>query len=163
MVPRITWIDIFKHFSAWHKSKCSRVSAIIVIFLSTVFVLLYNINLTLPWIKVIWGFMSTIHHLKYFRARCVLECGNLQIWERLRSHCVDHSCCSGVWDSTCNISTKQECCYGKSTMNLTLVQIGFCYWVSSSLMCCWVRKHSGFQGRVSSEQAWGQPLQFTPL
>lgn len=26
--------------------------------------------------------MSTVHHLKHFRGRCVLECGNLQICGR---------------------------------------------------------------------------------
>lgn len=56
---------------------------IIIIFLNIVFVLLYNTNLRLSWIKVIWRFMSTIHYLKHFRARYVLERGNLQILERI--------------------------------------------------------------------------------
>ena len=63
---------------------------IVIIFLSTVF--FYNNNILLILLILILHFlelkscgdllMSTIHHLKYFRGRCVLECGNLQICRR---------------------------------------------------------------------------------
>lgn len=92
--------------------------------------------------------MSTIHHMKCFRARCILECGNLQILESLytaQTILVTVGLGTPPVTKHINISAKQECLCRKSTGNIVWVHIWFYHWVHVSMLLEELQIHSDFQ------------------